>query len=491
MANTLVGLIQETLRRLSPGEQFLVQVATGTGGAAGATLIDARLSDNRSDADPTKFVRNWVRIPIQTTPAWSEECVREIGAYTPASGTLTPIDPFGSSYDGTGVTTANTTLTDTRRSWITDEHIGDVVTCNGKTMTVTGNTGSVLTGASWSGGGNPGNGYPYSIGAIVPADCQYEIHRSLAPPRLKECLNRALRSMRRQWFGGFTELTDGDMETAGVTNWTASNSTPTKITTAVYVRNGAQSLRVLNTLALGYVQSASMPVIEGQTWLVPAYARCAVGTATLIPWDVTNGAAISTTGDGWSTDESAWTELGGEITIPSGCESMAIRLRGTGATDDIYWDSVLPIDTQQAIIKLPSWLTQEDYLLGLFSFPQGKSASGGGYEVGQNWEQRAFDWLPLVDEMAANPWQVQVCTPISRPLFIKAMRPWAELSLDADTTNADLDVVVTRALAFAYELLGRFKERDFWLGESSALQRAHGKRPKIIQRTPYTSVRAP
>ncbi|KKM95068.1 hypothetical protein LCGC14_1191950 [marine sediment metagenome] len=56
------------------------------------------------------------------------------------------------------VTTTNTTLTDTREAWTTDEWIGDVVTCNSKTMTVTGNTAAVLTGASWSGGGNPGDG---------------------------------------------------------------------------------------------------------------------------------------------------------------------------------------------------------------------------------------------------------------------------------------------------------------------------------------------
>ncbi|KKL66676.1 hypothetical protein LCGC14_2142590, partial [marine sediment metagenome] len=56
------------------------------------------------------------------------------------------------------VTTTNTTLTDTREAWTTDEWIGDVVTCNSKTLTVTGNTANTLTGSSWSAGGNPGDG---------------------------------------------------------------------------------------------------------------------------------------------------------------------------------------------------------------------------------------------------------------------------------------------------------------------------------------------
>jgi hypothetical protein len=68
------------------------------------------------------------------------------------------------------VTTDDTTLTDTRESlhWIVDEWVGFVVTCNGKTMTVTSNTTTALTGASWSGGGNPGNGNSWTLDETTP-----------------------------------------------------------------------------------------------------------------------------------------------------------------------------------------------------------------------------------------------------------------------------------------------------------------------------------
>lgn len=63
-----------------------------------------------------------------------------------------------------GVTTTDTTLTDAREAWTTDEWIDDIVTCGGKAMTVTGNTATVLTGSGgWSGGGNPGNGHSWII----------------------------------------------------------------------------------------------------------------------------------------------------------------------------------------------------------------------------------------------------------------------------------------------------------------------------------------
>jgi hypothetical protein len=69
---------------------------------------------------------------------------------------------FGNSADA-AVTTSNTTLVDTRQKWVTNEWVGSVVTCNGKTMTVTSNDATTLTGGSWSGGGNPGNGYLYTV----------------------------------------------------------------------------------------------------------------------------------------------------------------------------------------------------------------------------------------------------------------------------------------------------------------------------------------
>jgi hypothetical protein len=42
-------------------------------------------------------------------------------------------------------------------------YVGGVVSCNGKTMTITSNKATVLTGSAWSGGGNPGNGNLWNL----------------------------------------------------------------------------------------------------------------------------------------------------------------------------------------------------------------------------------------------------------------------------------------------------------------------------------------
>lgn len=61
------------------------------------------------------------------------------------------------------VTTTNTTLTDTRLALVTDAYIGATVSCNGKTLVVTSNTATTFTGTAWSGGGNPGNGFAWTV----------------------------------------------------------------------------------------------------------------------------------------------------------------------------------------------------------------------------------------------------------------------------------------------------------------------------------------
>ena len=61
------------------------------------------------------------------------------------------------------VTTTNTKLTDTRLAMSTNEYVGATVTCNGKTLQVSSNDATSFTGSAWSGGGNPGNGYAWSV----------------------------------------------------------------------------------------------------------------------------------------------------------------------------------------------------------------------------------------------------------------------------------------------------------------------------------------
>lgn len=131
------------------------------GDDAGVAQINFGISRQFDCLSLTKF-----RLPDTTSVrmfiGWSNQNLATmVGSDTPGSDSGTA---------NVAVTTTNTTLTDTREAWVVNSWVGAVVTCNGKTMTVTSNTATTLTGASWSGGGNPGNEFAWSI---VLSSAQY------------------------------------------------------------------------------------------------------------------------------------------------------------------------------------------------------------------------------------------------------------------------------------------------------------------------------
>jgi hypothetical protein len=105
---------------------------------------------------------------IAASTAYKLKMSNSIIVYSGGILTMGIADTSGTA--NAAVTTNDTTLTDTRLAMTTNYYVGATITCNGKTMTVTSNTATVFTGASWSGGGNPGNGYAWtSTGLTMPS----------------------------------------------------------------------------------------------------------------------------------------------------------------------------------------------------------------------------------------------------------------------------------------------------------------------------------
>jgi hypothetical protein len=107
---------------------------------------DKDFGSGKAGLQMTVFNKELVVAMGETEKLWT----RSLGAYR--AGTA-----------NAAVTTDNTTLTDTRLSLTVNAYVGATVTCNSKTMVVTSNTATVFTGASWSGGSNPGNGNAWSV----------------------------------------------------------------------------------------------------------------------------------------------------------------------------------------------------------------------------------------------------------------------------------------------------------------------------------------
>ena len=154
-------------------------------------------------------------------------------------------------------------------------------------------------------------------------------------------MNRALRRAYFQSEEPFSWAVDAGFQSSATSDWTASSSTFTKISTAnslnvfaPYIRSG----RSANSGANGYL-TQEFATARGAEWFSGVLARVDVGTFELVWRDVTNsadlGTAITTTEETWVYVERRESVTSGA----SGTEMVGFRLQGDGASDDIYYNA--------------------------------------------------------------------------------------------------------------------------------------------------------
>lgn len=270
-------------------------------------------------------------------------------------------------------------------------------------------------------------------------------------------INRALEKCWQWWRTVLTPVTDGDMETSGVTNWTATNSTRVKDTTIVW--QGTASMDVTNTSANGYVQSASFLAVPNRSFRFSVKCRPRVGTQTFTVYDVTNSAVI--TSSSAVSGVGAWQDVMVTGTFPATCYQAAVRLGGVGTTDRANWDDVTGYWDLQTRLDLPSWVTQWRTEEGEEALRIYKQANRLGTD--NAWAATAYD-LSLVEPRdyqilqqpsAVGSLQLEMGRDLSGqkwPLIVEARRPFSDfgsLSADTDTTGAPLRLVVAAAKCLA------------------------------------------
>lgn len=282
---------------------------------------------------------------------------------------------------------------------------------------------------------------------------------ALSPSALVRQINASLRRLRRQRLLPFTLIEDGLMEDSGVSKWTATTATLSKITTAANIYEGAQALRVLNSAVDGRARSALIPVEPGSTYVVEAVCQIAnstgTHTATLRVQDET-GAASTATATSTSRER---TRLRITFSPLSGSYRISVRLEGSAADSDIYWDDVLLWRPTVKQLALPTDLERWDQVYNAFErLPH--SDSGPAHAVDY---RRLANWHLLADPTAATLFLLDLSdTGWSGhyPVLVDCLLPWAELTSDAATTAASQDDVVLRARALCYAVLARAGPRE-------------------------------
>ena len=261
------------------------------------------------------------------------------------------------------------------------------------------------------------------------------------------------------------------MDASGVTNWTATNATRTKSTTTG-VTLGSQALRVQNSSGNGYVQSATVAVEPSQTYLVAADATISSGTAVLELWDVTNGASIKTATSAELQSRRVWMSAN----IPSTCRQVAVRLKGTEVTADIYWDNCSLLNLDASEMGLPSWFANKKWLEWVkFWRPGTGSAANDDKALDDIRRHPSIGASIIEDKQGYTPYKLKFDKVLSADALLvgQALSPYTELSADADTTNADPDMVKACVLYDIYADKGDNPQAEKWLARLIALDGHH------------------
>lgn len=302
-----------------------------------------------------------------------------------------------------------------------------------------------------------------AFSAQVQSGTDYSLWRHTHPLVARRLLNENLRNKKREVITPVTLVVDGDMELAAdVTNWTTIGtvSTKEKVTTAAYVRHGGNSLHIVNGAAASGARTASYPATRERTWLVAATIKVITGTVSLAGYDATNSVDIDTPP---STNEPSWQTLFYTFTIPATCQNVQARITA-GDAAEFYVDEVILWQADQMEYEPPSWLEDPSDIIDIGYFTMETSPEGTNVYIPEesNWQSCDFEREPFVDEAGLHPFRVYLTKTTIYPLFLRALRPFAELSADTDTTTADRRGLVLQTLwsIFDYLLLENIKNKD-------------------------------
>ncbi|KKL23076.1 hypothetical protein LCGC14_2429020, partial [marine sediment metagenome] len=266
-----------------------------------------------------------------------------------------------------------------------------------------------------------------SLSCRLVSGQEYEIHYMLHPSKPNNAINTILDTLQHPLHVPATKVTDGDMRTTGVTNWTAAGTggTPTLAKSTATVRHGKQSLSITNdsSTTLGYAKSASMNMQGGTHVLVSCDVFITAGdSAKITLYDVTNSAAIDTAvaaGTGWVT-------LYFAVSTPATCEQVQIWLEAPAKSDVVYFDHAIVWPTNDFLIDPLSNIEYGHEVERIVYFPRGRALSATGDDNAYAVEGRAPEFYAHFkidrDDSDVNPHRIQVIgvKKITQPMWLKA-----------------------------------------------------------------------
>lgn len=306
------------------------------------------------------------------------------------------------------------------------------------------------------------------------SDTNYEVIGLIHPDELNACIVRALNYVYLQYQDPLCgDISDGDMSASTTTAWTASGgNTLNKITTASLVFSGFRALGAVNANANEYAESVSVRVFPNRPFYASTVVHSVSGTGSLVVRDQTNSATV---GSAVTSAENGWAHLWVTGLIPSGCETITLRLTGVESDAYLVWNHALFYQLDNYRYLGPTYLDEQFKFLKLREaryMHTISSQTNGGYDDANSltfhdWHQPSeFSLDPFHKD--ANPYVIQLRKSTPRQeLWVQGQRPYSDLdtlSTDSSTTLAPIEQVYAHAiLEVAKVLRKRYPADKRWM----------------------------
>ncbi len=268
------------------------------------------------------------------------------------------------------------------------------------------------------------------------------------PPRmLQDALNRLLRNTYQESFSPLSlhivANDNNDMESSGLDGDYAKTNAAIAAETTI-VHGGAQSIKVTDDgSGGGYANVGSIGVPENKSLYAAIMGYATSGDS--MTFRVINVTDSNATIKDATTDEPSWMELVMTFTTPADCEQIDFRFIADAAADVIYGDDFQVWHGGGGVYALPSWIEWPEQMIGVRGFPQGTGGPNSNDYRANEKASVPLRWHPEREDRRANkPVHIWVEGTSMRP-YIYAHRPFAELTADDGTSNADLDALVEDA----------------------------------------------
>ena len=498
---TLKALRQDIIKKLYAPKHPIVSATTSDSDAT-SVLKDSFLSPCAQDVD---FLKAWIHIAEQPTKVDSGV---NIGEDLDVTETVIDVASTGAFLVGDDIQvdseimgpissiTLNTNITVTRAIQGTTAAIhtsGADIYIIGPAVRET----TRVTNSDFSGGASTLTITPALSGSLI-SGTDYELHYKYHPSFIEDRVNEILGNLETEYLIPLSIITDGDMESSGTTDWTASaavGTAPTLSKDVAIVLHGRQALKILaNADATNsYAKSAAVAVPPNTEVLVSADVYITSGDKakiTLAGSATSNGTftAIDTA----ESIVSGWVHL--EFTADTDSnEWIQLWLESPVASDVTYWDNAVVLPTNQSEITPPSEAEYAYDFGELFYFPLGTGLSGASdnnaYKIAEGGARTWSSYKIERDDTGVVPIRISVDkTPLTHALFIQADVDFVALTTDTATTLAPKELVVELALADIYDHMAD-EEEDARNLEAATILRVRAARTRRKMEGTYREFR--